>query len=66
LRVAVSQNTVQQGSSAHRLAWTLSNDGAKSWFDLFILLVFIYAHFQNVFLYVLSDFYLKKQISNLV
>jgi len=45
--VAVNQNTVQQGSSAHRLAWALSDDGAKSRFDLFILVIFIYVHFQN-------------------
>jgi hypothetical protein len=55
--VAVNQNTVQQGSSAHRLAWALGNDGAKSRFDLFILVGFVYAHFQNDILYVLSDFY---------
>jgi len=60
LRVAVNQNTVQQGSSAHRLAWALSNNGAKSRFDLFILVIYIYIRFQNDFLYILSDFYKKK------
>jgi hypothetical protein len=57
--VAVNQNTVQEGSSAHTLAWALSNDAAKSRSDLFILVIFIYVHFQNDFLYILPDLYKK-------
>ena len=59
--MAVNQNIVQQGSSAHRLAWVVSKDGAKSRFDLFSLVIFIFVHFQNDILYILSDFYIKKK-----
>lgn len=59
--MAVNQNTVQQGSSAHRHAWAVSKDGAKSRFELFFLVIFIFIHFQNDILYILSDFYKKAE-----